>query len=51
VRQLVATIMAPDLGRFEIQLKPYDGGWAGEANGQDFLVALYVNPRHHGNRA
>jgi hypothetical protein len=40
-----ATIVAPDLGKFDVVLKPYARGWAGEVNGRDFIVAVYINPR------
>ncbi len=42
---LDANVLVPELGTFDIQLKSYAGGWTGDINGRDFLVALYINPR------
>jgi hypothetical protein len=38
--RLDANVVVPEIGKFDIQLKSYAGGWAGEINGRDFLVAL-----------
>lgn len=46
---LHANVVVPELGKFDIQLKSYAGGWAGQVNGERYLVALYINPRREGN--